>query len=277
MKRILQLMVLVLLPYLAKADHRHSPLNGYWYNSTHHISVRLHAKRTYIKVKGLRRTFFRRWLIYRPIDYNVFKNRYGDIIILKSLHHFVFIDFRNGSRLHFIRKGFFHHHCTSACHIGYDYFEYDTYGDYGSCGHYGGWDESDEWGYPYGYDGEYGTSWYDNEYDTSWYDDDDYVYRGKKNNNHPKRQNYKKRQKSASFGGQYYVREIDEYVTLIPTQEGLKARRKNGEWVKYKRSGKDRNNYVDSKGNKYVIDSPKNIKWIGKSGEVILNLSKKKK
>lgn len=241
MKRIFYLSLLLTIPFLLHADHGRKRLNGKWISPYFDTQIKIKVKRHELKVKGLST---RGWTYFTPIRRNVFEDCVGNRIKLKNMHELVYINRYRGERIRFVKKGHNHHnhHCSSACNVGHDFFTYQDYGDY--YGDYGGGYYSD---YDYEYDG--------------WRDRDN---RGDRD----------RRYSTNRLDGKYHVREIDEYVTLNRTRDGLKARRGNSDWVYYRQNRYRKNEYIDNRGNKYLVRSNGDITWLSKNGKVSLNLQR---
>ena len=167
----------------------------------------------------------------------------------------VYMNRRSGERIRFVKKGHNHHNhvCNSRCSIGDDYF-----------GHYGHSNNHDNYN---------GDDYYDDYYD-DWGDDSwgDRNKRGKRNNRN--RNNTYDGAYNDGLNGKYHVREIDEYISINRTRYGLKAKRGNGAWVDYTQNRNRKNEYIDKKGNKYIVRSDNDLIWKNKTGAVSLNLKK---
>jgi len=233
MKRIVQLSLLLLIPFLLQADHRRNSLNGRWINPYLDHQIRLKVRQNHIRVRGLSQ---RGWVNFLPIRRNVFEDRNGNQIRIRSTHNLVFINRLRGKRIQFVKKGHRrqHHICSAACSVD-GFFDYSNryYDVYGLDNHHTG-----DWSYPYSDLG---------------YPDGSTKHR---------------------LDGQYHVREIDEYVQIDKTHLGLRARRKNQPWVEYTQNKLRKNEYIDRRGNRYIVRADGEMTWRSKDGEVILNLKK---
>jgi len=243
MKRILYLSLLLVIPFILQADHGRDKLNGKWISPHFDTQIKIKVKRHEIKVKGLSRNG---WTYFTPVRRNVFEDCSGNRIKIKSIHDLVYINRYRGERIRFVKKGHNHnnHTCNSGCAIGDDYFA-------GS-----------------GYNDDYNDNYY-SYYNNDWHNGDYYGDRNRRKN-----RNRNNSYSSSRFNGQYHVREIDEYVMLNRTRYGLKAKRGNKDWVEYTQNRNRKNEYVDRKGNKYLVRSNGDITWKSKDGTVSLNLNK---
>ncbi len=249
MKRIMYLSLLLVIPFLLKADHRRDVLNGKWISPYFDTQIKIKVKRHEIKVKGLSR---RGWTYFTPVRRNVFEDCSGNRLKFKNVHDLVYVNRYRGERIRFVKKGHNHHNhtCNSGCAIGNDYFNYSGYGQYS-------YDSYGDYGY--------------NDWEYNDYDDNEWGYRNERRNRGERgNRNYS----DSRFDGRYHVREIDEYVTLSRTRNGLKARRGNDDWVEYTQNRFRKNEYVDRKGNKYLVRPNGDITWKSKNGKVSLNLQK---
>jgi len=163
MKRILYLSLLLVIPFLAKADgYDRALLNGRWINPDNGDRIRLKTKRSSIKVKNLTR---RDWVKFRKVGRRTFMDRQGNTIKLRNRHKLVFRS-ACGTRRHvFFKNDGYHrgHTCDHACGFGH--------GNYGTT-YYGERDYGDDYGGYYS-DRNYGDG-QQSEYHSSWsYDDRD--------------------------------------------------------------------------------------------------------
>ena len=245
MKRMIYLCLLLVVPLFLQADHGRDRINGKWISPYFGTKIKIKVKRHQIRVKGLSR---RGWTHFSPVRRGVFKDCQGNRLVFNNIHELVYHNRFRGERIRFVKKG--HncpgHSCATSCSFGDDYFTYpDYYDDYGNDG--------------YGYDGwGYDDSW---DYDNSW-------------RNGGGRRHGDPRNSNQGFGGQYHVREIDEYVTINRTRNGIRAKRGNGNWVSYRQNRYRKNEYVDNKGNKYLMRSDGSLTWKSRDGKVSLNLEK---
>lgn len=246
MKRMLYLCLLLVVPLILQADHGRKRLNGKWINPYFNKTIKVKVKRHEIKVKGLSR---RGWTYFTPIRRNVFEDCNGNRIKIKNIHQLVYINRYRGERIRFTKKGHSHrnHTCNSRCAIGDDFF---TFSDHGNGTYYD--DDYDDF-----YGDFYGDSWGNRN------------NRRNRNNRHGLDNFY-----HDSFNGQYHVRELDEYITITRTSYGLKAKRGNGNWVKYTQNRNRKNEYIDNKGNRYLVRSDGQLTWKNRNGTVSLNLKK---
>ncbi|MEM9545298.1 MAG: hypothetical protein AAGA77_04960 [Bacteroidota bacterium] len=241
MKRIFYLSLLLVLPFLLHANHGRSQLNGRWISPYFDTQIKIRVKRQHIRVKGLTR---RGWTNFQSIRRNVFEDCSGNRIRFKNVHELVYINRFRGERIRFVKKGHRHlnHTCNVSCSLGNDNFgytgPYDSYSE-----NYGG-NYADDYGY------------------------DDYSGFGGGRSNRDREIN------SSRIDGRYLVREIDEYVTLKRTRNGLRARKGSEKWVAYTQNRYRKNEYTDKKGNKYLVRSDGSITWKSKNGKVSLNLQK---
>lgn len=246
MKRIIYLSLLLVIPFFLHADHGRNRLNGNWISPYFDSQIKIKVKKHEIKVKGLSRNG---WTYFAPINRNVFEDRNGNRFRIKNVHDLVYVNRYRGERIKFVKKGHKHrnHICNSRCAIGNDYFTF-----FGSDNnHYDNYSSS--WSYNDGY-----ADWRNNNQG------------GNRGNNH----NNGNRYANSRFDGRYHVREIDEYVTLNSTRNGLRAKKGNKKWVEYTQNRYRKNEYVDNKGNKYLIRSNGDITWKSRDGKVSLNLQK---
>lgn len=244
MKRILYLSLLLVIPFFLHADHGRNRINGKWISPYFDTQIKIKVKRHELKVKGLSR---RGWTYFIPVRRNVFEDCNGNQIRIKNIHDLVYINRYRGERIRFVKKGHNHHNhnCNSRCSIGEDYFSYQ--------------------GQQNNYDNYYGDGYYDD-----WgYDDNERGYRDRRNRGSQDR-NYS----NSRLDGRYHVREIDEYVTLNRTRNGIKAKRGNGNWVEYTQNRYRKNEYIDRQGNKYLVRSDGDITWKSKNGKISFNLQK---
>ena len=247
MKRIVYLSLLLALPFLLHADNRgRNRLNGKWISPYYNTQIKIRVKRHEIKVRGLSR---RGWTYFTPIRRNVFEDCRGNRIRLKNIHELVYVNRFRGERIRFVKRGHRNHNhvCNSRCNIDHDFFAYP---DYDGWGHGQGDGYYEDWGYG-----------------------DGFRDRGRNEN----------RNRNGSFSsnnrmdGEYFVRELDEYVTINSTRNGLRAKRKDGKWVNYSQNRYRKNEYVDKNGNKYLVRSDGDITWKSKNGNISLNLQKKRR
>ncbi|MEE9440138.1 MAG: hypothetical protein V3V14_14125 [Saprospiraceae bacterium] len=256
MKKIMYLSLLLFVPYFLSAGHGRDRLNGKWVNTVFNQTIKIKVKRDYIKVKGLSH-HHRHWVEFTPIGRSTFEDCDGNTIHIKSIHDIVYTNRRYHERTRFTKKNHHHHghFCGSGCRIENDYFNYNSCEVYSNNTFYG----NNEHYNNYNYDG-YNNGHYD-EYTI----EDTYKTRRPKNNRFNKYSN--------PLSGTYYVREIDEYVTLKISNRGLKAKRANGNWVYYNQNRYRKNEYLDKNGNKYLILNNGNIKWKSQDESISLNLS----
>ena len=267
MKRILYLSLLLVVPFFLHADHGRNKLNGKWISPYFDTEIKLKVKRHEVKVKGLSRNG---WTIFTPVRRNVFEDCSGNRIKINSIHDLVYVNRYRGERIRFVKKGHNHHNhtCNSGCSIGDDYFSYSNNNDY-----YGGGGYNDN-GYN-GNGGNYnnGGSGYNgnggNDYYNDWGNDDSWGYGNRKGDRYRTKDHLDNR-----FDGKYHVREINQYVTLNRTRNGLRAKRGNSQWVNYTQNRNRKNEYIDQKGNKYLMRSNGDITWKSRDGDVSLNLKK---
>ncbi|MFT4536351.1 MAG: hypothetical protein ACJA1A_001624 [Saprospiraceae bacterium] len=246
MTRLIYLSLLVVIPFLVTAEHGRDRLNGKWISPFHGNVIRVKVKRDKVRVKNLTRTG---WTTFRPARRGKFVDRNGNSIQIKNIHEMIYRSNCGDERIRFVKKGHVHHHhvCNSNCGIGQDYFSYhDNYGHYGS-------DNNNE-SYS-GYDGYNAYNGYSENRPDRWANRDD-------------------ERSTRNISGRYFVREIDDFVVIENTRNGLKARRGNLDWVKYRQNRYRKNEYIDSKGNKYNVRSDGSIFWKNKSGTNSLNLTK---
>lgn len=247
MKRIIYLSLLLMVPFFIHADHGRKRLNGKWISPYFNTQIKVRVKRYEVKVKGLSR---RGWISFTPIRRNVFEDCNGNRLRIKNIHEMVYVNRFRNERIRFVKKGHVHHnhHCDSRCSIGHDYF-----GDFG-------------------YDSHHQDTYYDDYYNDRY--DDDWRYFDNRDRR-PRRGNRDNRDLfNNRLSGQYYVREINEYISVNQTRNGLKAKRGNGKWVHYTQNRNRKNEYVDKKGNRYIVRSENEITWKNRSGTVSLNLKK---
>lgn len=246
MKRIMYLCLLIAIPFLIHADHGRNQLNGRWISPYFNKQIKVKVKRNEIRVKGLSN---RRWTSFTAIRWNVFEDCDGNRIKINNIHDLVYINRYLGKHIHFVKKGHIHqnHVCNARCSIRYDYFS------------------------PHG--NGFNNTFEDNYFD-DWDDDSWGNFGGRKNKGSFDQEDRKFRFNNNGFSGKYHVREIDEYITIKRTNSGLKAKRGNGNWINYKQNRNRKNEYIDSKGNKYLVRSENEITWKNKNGTVSLNLKK---
>jgi len=241
MKRLIYLSLLLTIPFFLHAEHGRDRLSGKWISPYFDTQIRLKINRHEIRVKGLSR---RGWTYFTPIRRNVFEDCSGNTIRINNVHDLVYINRYRGERIRFVKKGHIHrnHTCNSRCAVGNDYFSYSQYSGYGDS---------------YYYDD------YNNRSNEGWGD-------RRENNRNDAINNYS----NSRLNGRYHVREIDDYVTLNKTRYGLKAKRGNDNWVEYTQNRNRKNEYVDNRGNKYLVRSDSEITWKSRDGKVSLNLKK---
>ena len=253
MKRILYLCLLLIIPFFLQAEHGRNRLNGKWISPYFNKTIKVKVKRYEVKIRGLTSNG---WTYFAPIRRNVFEDCSGNRIRINSIHDLVYINYHRGERIRFAKKGHNHHNhvCNSQCSIGNDYF--------GNFSHNSNYDDF------YGYD-NYGDDYNDDWNYGTWGNRDN---RGNRNN----RNRNKKEQGYFDDGlsGQYHVRELDEFITINRTRFGLKAKRGNGTWVEYTQNRNRKNEYVDKKGNKYLVRSENALTWKNRTGTTSLNLKK---
>jgi len=243
MRRIIYLSLLLVIPFLVKADHGRNSLNGKWISPFHGSQIKLKVKRSKIRVKNLTR---RGWTTFRPAQRGTFYDQDGNMIRLRNRHELIYRSNCSSNRVRFVKKGHNHHNhnCSSACSIGYDFFDYDERNQ--ADDYYGNFDDN-------GWNQQY----------------DDYGY----NRNRNTYQSADIRGTSSRIDGKYYVREIDEVVVIRRTNDGLRAKRGNRDWVYYRQNRLRKNEYVDISGNTYLVRSDGSVRWRSRSGKVTLNLS----
>lgn len=252
MKRILHLSLLLIVPFLLHADHGRDRLNGKWLSPYFDKEIKLRVKRHEIKVKGLNH---RGWTTFVPVRRNLFEDCEGNTVKINNIHDLVYRS-SCGERITFVKKGHLHHNhtCSAGCSIDNDYFLYDD-----------GYNDSydDYYGEYSGYDDYYGSADNSNEYR--------YNRRDRRNRN---------RRLSSTrnrIDGRYFVRELDEYVILENTRNGLKAKKRNGDWVTYSQNRNRKNEYIDDRGNKYLIRRDGSITWSNRDRSKFMNLERRKR
>jgi len=257
MKRIMYLSLLLIIPFLAIADHGRDKLNGKWISPYTGQVIKLKVRRDHIKVKGLSR---RGWTTYDIIGRHTFEDRNGNLIHLRNLHDLIYKERYRRKRIKFVKKGHLHHNhnCGSGCNIGNDYF---FFRDNNSCTA-----DSD-----YGY-----SSW------TTYKRHDDY-YGGRRGDTYDDYREgrgdrdyyddyHDDRSRSSIPNGRYFAREIDEYIEIRSTRSGLKARRSGRDWVEYRQNRYRKNEYVDNRGNTYITLSDGSLQWKKRIGGATINL-----
>ncbi len=257
MTRLIYLSLLLVVPFLVTADHGRDRLNGKWISPFHGNVIKVKVKRNKVRVKNLTRNG---WTTFRAVRRGKFIDKFGNTIRIKNIHEMIYRSSCGNERIRFVKKGHVHHNhvCNSNCSIGQDYFSYqDDNGDYGN----------------YNSSGDCGN--YNNNSD---YNNNDYSgysgYNGYSNNRPDRWSNRNEERSDRRISGRYFVREINDYVVIENTRNGLKARRGNNDWVNYRQNKYRKNEYIDSNGNKYQIRSDGRISWKNKSGSTSLNLSK---
>jgi hypothetical protein len=255
MKRIIYLSLLLVMPFMVSADHGRDRINGKWISPFHGTVIKVKVKRNKVLVKNLTSNG---WITFRPSRRGKFVDRYGNTIRIKNVHELLYRGSCGTERIRFVKEGHIHHNhlCNSNCGIGDDYFSYE--GDYGN------------------YDNDYGN--YDNDYGNNSDYGGGYYYSGYTNNGNNNRNNRwsnrNEKKSNKRLSGKYFVREINEYVVIEDTRNGLKARRGNRDWVNYRQNRYRKNEYLDPKRNKYQVRSDGSIFWKNKSGSISLNLTK---
>lgn len=253
MKRIIYLSLLLVIPFLVTADHVRDRINGKWISPFHGKVIKVKVKRHEVRIKNLTRNG---WSTFRPTRRGKFIDRHGNSIRIKNVHELTYRSNCGDQRIRFVKKGHVHHNhvCNSACGINREYFTYQNgdniynheYGNYSSNDSYDDYENND-----------YGrNSGYTNNQEDRW---------SNRNDN---------RSNSQRLQGRYFVREINEYVIIEDTRYGIRAKRGNREWVNYRQNRNRKNEYLDSKGNRYNVRSDKSLYWKNKSGSISLNLTK---
>jgi hypothetical protein len=239
MKTIFYVCVLLAVPFLIHADHGREILNGKWISPLLNKKIDVKVRRSEVKIKGLTT---RGWSTFISTGCGVFEDCDGNRIRINNIHDLVYTNRFHGTRIRFTKKGHVHanHSCTTKCSLRNDFFSYSNY-DYGY--------------YEERYD-KYNTSHF-RDGNNDWSDRNEPVL-------YPDHQ----------FDGRYHVREIDEYVILNKTRTGLKARRGNQNWTEYTQNRFRKNEYIDGKGNKFLVRSDGSLTWRSMDGNVSLNLSK---
>jgi len=252
MKRIIYLSLLLVIPFLVHADHGRDRLNGKWISPFHGNTIKLRVKRNKIRVKNLVR---RGWTNFRPSYRGTFEDRNGNSIRINNVHELIYRSSCGRERIRFVKKGHVHHNhvCSASCEIGQDYFDFidGCSSDYSSNDNY----------YNDGY-GSYNDRY--NNYDR-YGNYDEYGGRWSERNSD---------RNSRRLNGEYFVREINEYVSVQSTRNGLRAKRGNRDWVNYRQNRYRKNEYIDDNGNKYLIRSNGDLTWKNNRGTVSLNLSR---
>ena len=247
MTRIIYLSLLLVIPFLASAEHGRDILNGKWISPFHRTEIKVKVKRNEVRIKNLTK---RGWTSFRPVDRGMFTDRVGNTIRLKNVHELTYRSNCGSDRIRFVKKGHIHHNhvCTNSCRLGYDYFSHtDNYNNHGNDG-YGNHSEYNRYGDDYyGYNHDRDDRWSSQENRTS---------------------------NNRRLNGKYFVREIDEYIIIEDTRDGLRAKRGNKDWVNYKQNKYRKNEYIDNRGNRYLIRTDRSITWRNKSGSISLNLAK---
>jgi len=240
MKRIFYLSLLLVIPFLASADHVGEFLEGRWINPYFGEQIKIKTKRNYIRVKGLPRQ--RGYQDFRPIRRGVFEDHFGNRLYVESQHEVDYVDRYTRDRITFLKRGFHEHHvCNSACRNGY---------------------------------GSYNDGYYNNHPDRNY---DRNRNRNNRNRNHDR---YDDRSyngygyNNLGINGRYFVRELDEYVVIEKTHRGLRAQRKGEKWVEFTQNEIRKNEYIDREGNKYNVRLDGSMYWTSKSGKTTFNLSK---
>ena len=77
------------------------------------------------------------------------------------------------------------------------------------------------------------------------------------------------------LSGEYFAREIDQYISINRTAEGLRARIGNGKWVSFRQSATNSDQYVDHRGNTYRLRNDGSLRYVSYDREIIINLSKR--
>jgi hypothetical protein len=255
MTRIIYLSLLLVIPFLVTADHGRDRLNGKWISPFHGNVIKVKVKRNKVRVKNLTRNG---WTNFRPARRGKFVDQFGNTIRIKNVHELIYRSSCGNERIRFVKKGHVHHNhiCNRNCSIGHDYFSYqDDNGDYGYYNGYGNYNNQGD---------------YNNNNDFSEYGG----YNGYSNNRPDRWSNRNEEGLGRQFSGRYFVREINEFVIIEGTRNGLKARRGNRDWVHYRQNKYRKNEYIDSNGNKYQVRSDGSLRWKNKSGSTSLNLSK---
>ncbi len=252
MKRIIYLSLLLVIPFLVSAEHGRDKLNGKWISPFHGKEIKVTVKRHEVRIKNLTR---RGWTTFRPGRRGTFVDRTGNAIRISNVHELTYRSNCGDERIRFVKKGHQHHNhvCNGGCSIGNDYFSYtDRHGGHG--GHGGHDNNNDNYSDYGGYDNYNGYS---------------------SNNNRDDRWSTRNENRSNSrIKGRYFVREINEYIVIEDTRNGLRAKRGNRDWVNYKQNPYRKNEYIDEKGNRYQVRSDRSLFWKNKSGSTSLNLTK---
>lgn len=246
MRRLFYLSLLLIIPFLVHADHGRKKLNGKWISPFHGKEIKLKVKRNEIRIKNLTR---RGWSTFLPSYRGTFEDHVGNTVRIKNIHELVYRSSCGGERIRFVKKEHRHHNhnCNTSCGIENDFFSYND-------GYYGGHREF------YNED-----EYYSNNANSGYENHDDYGGRWSQRNDLRNSQN---------IGGRYFVREIDEYITIQDTSNGIRAKRGNREWVHYRQNRYRKNEFIDDKGNSYLLRSNGGLKWKNKRGTVSLNLYK---
>jgi len=253
MKRIIYLSLLLVIPFLVNADHRRERLNGKWISPYHGKEIKVKVDRHDVRIKNLTR---RGWSTFRPGRKGKFIDIRGNEIRINNFHQLTYRSNCGTERIRFVKKGHNHHNhvCNRSCGIGHGFFYYSN----GNGGH-----DNDRYG---GYL-DYGS--YD-RYDR-YNDHNGYSSNNRRNDSWSNRS---EKRATNRINGRYYVREINEYVVIEDTRNGLRAKRGNQDWVNYNQNNYRKNEYLDQKGNRYQVRSDGSIFWKNKSGSTTLNLNK---
>ena len=238
MRDILYLSLMLLLPSFLIANHGRDQLNGKWISPYHGQQIKLKVKRNRIRVKNLTS---RNWSTFRPTRTGLFVDRNGNRIRIQNVHELIFRSSCGTERITFVKNDHNHHNhfCTDRCTFENAHFSYRDV-------------------VPYEEYQNHTDQRYNEVYDRNdrWYN------RSGQNSN-------------GQLSGRYYVREIDEYVTIEGTRDGLRARRGDRDWVTYRQNRNRKNEYVDTDGNRYLVKSEGRIVWKNRTGTVTLNFSKR--
>jgi hypothetical protein len=199
-----------------------------------------HGQQIKLKVKHnrirVKNLASRGWETFRIQNNGLFVDKFGNTIRIRNIHELTFRSNYGRERIRFVKKEhvLHNHQCGPRCSIDGSFY-------------------IDELNDVYRYDRNNRSNDY---YSNSRRSERDII--------RPNR----------GIRGRYFIRELDEYVTLEDTRDGLRARRGNQDWINYKQNRNRKNEFLDRNGNKYRLKSDGRIVWKNRSETVTLNLSK---
>ncbi len=255
-----------LILFLFNNLYSSSELNGYWYNPRIRESIRIIADGEFLLVKGLFREDVTS--VFKCKGRNKYHDRIGNKIYIEDRYTIKLKRNRGGDYIRFEK--------VDDLYGRSNWRKYHDYNDDCSRDRY--YYDKDEYRYENRkYDDRYENKRYeDDRYDNDKYDNDRYVYEmndtRKKDKSHGNSKRLELEPNDNSNSENLSVSNIigtwktkdNRYTTvaIIDTRDGIKAKFSGStKWVDYKVSKMRPNEYIDSKGNRYVFNSSGKSTW----------------